>query len=697
MKIIVIFLVACSILSGATISVEAETMTRSGPYAGLITSPFQGVSLYGNNDQVTTAVSLSDAPGRYRIDVRGASSTSASASATVLVDATSVGSASWSSSTPASVAVDAIDITSAGMHTLTVRMDADTGASDAFIDSVSITRIGSIPPPRPAPVPATVGALTSGVWRNLFAESGRPADQITAKVEAAWQQLFYGSDATQRIYYPVGTDKAYILDTGNNDVRSEGMSYGMMICAQLDRQTEFDRLWRWASTYMRHASGERRGYFSWQCSTAGAVMDPNPASDGESYFVTALVFAHGRWGSAGSINYLAEANAIWEAMFNKELAGEFDSTFNLFDPVTKQVRFVPYASSAGFTDPSYHLPAFYEVWRRVDVGRSAFWSSCITASRKLFHDAANTTTGLMPDYSEFTGAARSEGNHADFRFDAWRCAMNWAMDHAWNAADPWQIEQSNRLLAFFAAKGIASYGNQWTLTGNQLDSSHSPGLVAMNAVAVLSSNQSSSWAHLDRFWDTPVPTGQYRYYDGCLYLLGLIHCSGKFRAWLPAGTGVTAPEMDVTRSGAAVADGSTDSVIGTAASVATTLTYSLTNSGTASLTVSGAPTVADQANATASIITYPVTNLSAGASTTMVVSVTPTAAGAWSFTVSTSTNDSDENPYNWTVSGTTGTSGGASGSVSDSGSSGGGGGCGAGSLAVLLLLAFATLGLRLRR
>lgn len=691
MKILALLLVACSWVSGATITAEAEAMTRSGPYTGLITSPFHGVSLYGNNDQITTSVSIGDAPGRYRMDVRGASSTSASATATVLIDATTVGSASWSSSTPASVAIDAVDIPSAGMHSLTIRMDADTGASDAYIDSVSITRIGAIPPPRPAPVPATVGALTSGVWRNLFAESGRTADQINAKVEAAWQQLFYGSDATQRIYYPVGTDKAYILDTGNNDVRSEGMSYGMMICVQLDKQSEFDRLWRWSSTYMRHAAGERRGYFAWQCSTAGAVLDPNSASDGESYFVTALVFAHGRWGSTGSINYLAEANAIWAAMFDKEGPAEFDSTFNLFDPVAKQVRFVPYASSAGFTDPSYHLPAFYEVWRRVDVGRSAFWASCITASRQLFHDAANPTTGLMPDYSEFTGAPRSEGNHADFRFDAWRCAMNWAMAHAWNAADPWQIEQSNRLLAFFSSKGIASYGNQWTLSGTQLDTSHSPGLVAMNAVAVMASNQASSWDHLDRFWDTPVPTGQYRYYDGCLYLLGLINCSGKFRAWLPAGSGVTAPELDVTRSSVSVADGSTDSVVGTSASVATTLSYTLTNSGTAPLTISGATMVAAQANAMVSITTLPATNVAAGVHTTLVLSVTPIAPGAWSFTVSTLNNDTDESPYNWTVNGTTGSSGGASGPVAGSGS-GGGGGCGAGSLAVLLFLAFATFG-----
>ena len=265
-------------------------------------------------------------------------------------------------------------------------------------------------------------------------------------------------------------------------------------------------------------------------------MDPNPASDGEVYFATSLIFADARWGSTGAINYRAAAQTIWDGMFAKELPGEFDSTVNMFDPNTKQIRFVPYASAALFTDPSYHLPAFLEVWSRVDTARSAFWTAAVAASRQQFRDAAHATTGLMPDYSEFNGVPVANGGHADFRFDAWRCAMNVAMDHAWNAADATQITQSNRLLAFFASKGIASYGNQWTLAGTQLDSSHSPGLVAMNAVAVLASNQATSWAHLDQFWGTAIPEGQYRYYDGCLYMMGLLHCSGKFRAWMPTGS-----------------------------------------------------------------------------------------------------------------------------------------------------------------
>mgnify|MGYP002226044700 CR=1 FL=1 len=37
---------------------------------------------------------------------------------------------------------------------------------------------------------------------------------------------------SERIYHPVEDDMAYIEDTGNHDARTEGMSYGMMMCVR---------------------------------------------------------------------------------------------------------------------------------------------------------------------------------------------------------------------------------------------------------------------------------------------------------------------------------------------------------------------------------------------------------------------------------------------------------------------------------
>jgi oligosaccharide reducing-end xylanase len=401
----------------------------------------------------------------------------------------------------------------------------------------------AVPPPEStrAPVPTAAptvqpaaGAFASGIYRNLFKERGNSDAAIQAKIDAAWKQLFYGDDASQRVYYPSGADMAYIKDIGNDDVRSEGMSYGMMIAVQLNKHAEFDRLWKWAKTYMYHADGPRKGYFAWHCSSDGTILDPNSASDGEQWFAMALFFASGRWGNGvGIFNYRAEAQAILDTMLHKD-AEHNGVASNMFDPQKHQVVFVPEGGGVNFTDPSYHLPAFYELWARWADQDQQFWRDAAAASRAFFKRAAHKQTGLMPDYAAFDGTPYPQGDHADFRFDAWRAASNVAVDYAWFAADDWAVAQSDRLLDFFHRQGIAGYANQYTLDGKPFSGDHSPGLVAMNAVAALAATSDKSSEFVDALWTTEIPSGKWRYYDGMLYTLALLHVSGNFRIYPPA-------------------------------------------------------------------------------------------------------------------------------------------------------------------
>ena len=43
------------------------------------------------------------------------------------------------------------------------------------------------------------------------------------------------------------------------------MSYGMMICVELDKKREFDAIWNWAHTYMliTDPKDPSVGYFAW--------------------------------------------------------------------------------------------------------------------------------------------------------------------------------------------------------------------------------------------------------------------------------------------------------------------------------------------------------------------------------------------------------------------------------------------------
>jgi oligosaccharide reducing-end xylanase len=385
----------------------------------------------------------------------------------------------------------------------------------------------------PAVVAAPSPAFESGRYRNLFHELlGRTDREVEQKLQAGWQQLFYGEDETQRVYFPVGADMAYLADIGNGDVRSEGMSYGMMIAVQLNHREEFNRLWKWARTYMYHADGPRQGYFAWHCAFDGRQLDPGSASDGEEWITMALFFAAGRWGSgAGIFNYEAEAQALLRTMLHQGDRNDGTIT-SMFDRQHHQVVFAPTRGGSTFTDPSYHLPAFYELWGRWAEEDGDFWVAATRASRALFRKAANPRTGLMPDYAGFDGKSRLDRGHEDFRFDAWRTLTNVALDHAWFAADPWQVGQGNRVLAFLASQGPLC-PNQFTLDGRPLSTEHSSGLDAMAAVAGLAADPAQARPFVERLWEAPVPAGRWRYYDGMLYLLGLLQTGGRFQIYSP--------------------------------------------------------------------------------------------------------------------------------------------------------------------
>jgi len=398
------------------------------------------------------------------------------------------------------------------------------------------------------------GAFATGVYRNLFLENGHSEAAISAKIDAAFQQLFHG-DSSQAVYFPAGSNAngplAYVSDVPHHDIRTEGMSYGMMIAVQLDKKAEFDAIWNYALSYM-YISDEAHpsaGYFSWSLKRDGTPNEETPAPDGEEYFVMSLYFAAGRWGNGSGIyNYAAWADKILTTMRHHPLK----SGPTKFGPRTiatmvnedaKMIRFVPGVERGGFSDPSYHLPAFYELWARWGpVEDRAFWAAAADTSRVYFQRSTSPKTGLAPDYANFDGTAFvSPRNHrsANFSFDSWRTASNWSVDYSWWAKDNRERALSDRVQSFFASQGMDTYGCQYTLDGGKLDNRHASGLVATNAVTGLSATRPGSKAFVEALWNSPIPQQWVeRYYDGLLFIMSLLHCGGRYRIYPPKDTGL---------------------------------------------------------------------------------------------------------------------------------------------------------------
>ncbi|MDO7907244.1 glycosyl hydrolase family 8 [Paenibacillus sp. JX-17] len=374
------------------------------------------------------------------------------------------------------------------------------------------------------------GAVETGEYRNVLLESGYTEQQITARLEETWSALFAGDDET-RIYFPVNDDKGYILDTGNLDVRSEGMSYEMMMAVQMDKKEVFDRLWNYSKTYMQHTDGRYKDYFAWHCQPDGTRISQGPAPDGEEFFAMALFFASHRWGDGPKpYNYAEQARNILRACVHQGEDGNGDP---MWDPATRLIKFVP---ESPFSDPSYHLPHFYELFARyADERDHSFWTEAAAASRQYLHQACHPVTGLSPEYANFDGTAaepQPHGDYSHFFSDAYRVAANLALDWEWFRKDEWQIEQSNRIQNFFGDIQVSDY-RRYTVDGKPFDEPalHPVGLLAANAMASLAADgpYSSHFVHL--FWNTPLRRGERRYYDNCLYFFSLLALSGNYRIY----------------------------------------------------------------------------------------------------------------------------------------------------------------------
>ncbi|GHV33766.1 hypothetical protein FACS18949_08620 [Clostridia bacterium] len=376
-------------------------------------------------------------------------------------------------------------------------------------------------------------AFKTGEYSNLFAELGYCG--VQSRVDGVFEELFFGGE---RIYHESGSDMGYMVDTGNNDVRTEGQSYGMMIAVQMNRKDVFDRIWKWTRTYMYLDSGDYKGYFGWSARLDGVRNSEGSAPDGEEYFAMALLFAARRWGNgAGIFDYEAEAKNILREMVHKPRDP-------MFDPATKYIKFVP---NCDFTDPSYHLPHFYELFALWGNSEDAeFFKAAAAESRAYLKKACHPVTGLSAEYAEYDGTPRNVNNHNLFYSDAYRTAANIALDYEWFAADGWEREQADNIQKFFGENARGKEALIYHIDGtpvtdaselvNEVDGVpnsvlHPVGLLATLAQASLSAAGEHREYFVKKFWKTPPRTGGRRYYDNLLYFFALLALSGNYRIW----------------------------------------------------------------------------------------------------------------------------------------------------------------------
>jgi oligosaccharide reducing-end xylanase len=379
---------------------------------------------------------------------------------------------------------------------------------------------------------STLAALVGpSSYRNLFRELlGKSDGEINAKIANTFNQLFHGDSSSEAIYVQAGTDQAYIQDVlKNGKIRTEGIGLGMIFAVELDKRDEFDKLWRYAKAN-QISDGPSQGYFPSYCynGTADfACSDPF----GLEQITTALLLARGRWKSSpGTIDYGQEAASLLDLIRNKESynCGIEDGVTAPFDPESKLPYDFPSTASANISRPSIVMPAYYELWKQATG--DAFWGDAAIAARAYWQASSNLKTGLMPEKAAFDGMPVT-GSHT-FQPECDRTFFNMALDHIWSKNDTWIVGESNRLLQFFYAEGIDSYGQTFSLDGmNVILSTHDQALVAGNGVLALVADTDHRSEFVSEVWSGSTPTGPTRYYPGIMHLWALLMLSGQMRVY----------------------------------------------------------------------------------------------------------------------------------------------------------------------
>ena len=368
---------------------------------------------------------------------------------------------------------------------------------------------------------------------SLFAECGYNQLEIDARVAQVWHEIFEGPN---KFYWETENGLGYVMDTGNNDVRTEGMSYAMMLAVQYGRQDVFDRLWGWVMKHMYMMDGHHAHYFSWSVSPDGSDRADGPAPDGEEYFAMDLFLADRRWGSSGIHDYAAQARELLHYCVHK---GRDEDGEPMWNADNKLIKFIP---ETEWSDPSYHLPHFYEVFAECADGQDrAFWSEAASASRAYLKTACNAYTGMNGEYALYDGTPYTEerfGRHDWFYSDAYRTVANIGLDASWNnVPDVALCDRAAALQRFFLTHDRTCV---YEVDGTPVDERvlHPVGFLAATAQGSLAAMHSVSepdavrnaraWVHM--LWNTPMRVGRRRYYDNFLYAFAILALSGQYRS-----------------------------------------------------------------------------------------------------------------------------------------------------------------------
>ncbi|SDY41364.1 glycosyl hydrolase family 8 [Herbiconiux ginsengi] len=364
------------------------------------------------------------------------------------------------------------------------------------------------------------------------------ADADTAAAYTAWKAKYVKAGCGTGRYYVDASSS-----TGSMVV-SEGQGYGMVVTALLaghdpSARAVFDGLFRYVDDHPSEVDPELMAWHQKPDCTS-IPGDAGSATDGDLDIAFALLLADTQWGSAGAVDYAAEAATLIAAIERSE-----------FNPSTHLPLLGDWpAPGDGYWFATRTSDLMIDHFRAFgDATGDPFWSDAIAAAGSLITTMQAThapATGLLPDFVVGTDTATPAPAPPQFL----EAATDG--DFSWNACrTPWRLASAAMIAGDAVSLAAADRMRDWVVqattgdpaavrAGYRLDGTP---LVAYGDQAFLAPMAAVAAPHLDRqawvdrAWSTlrSAPSGGY--YADSIRLQVMLLVSGN--SWLPSAEPVT--------------------------------------------------------------------------------------------------------------------------------------------------------------
>lgn len=386
--------------------------------------------------------------------------------------------------------------------------------------------VTTLPAAATTPAPAA-SSYVPGTLRPSADQS--VVDAALTRYWAFWKTNFLSTKCGSGTYAVLSkdADHAYV---------AEGEGYGMTIAAMMagkDSQAKaiFDGILKFVKA---HPSVNNKNlHAAEQDANCKSVNGSDSATDGDLEIAYGLLLADKVWGSAGTVNYLAEAKRVINAIKASEVNSS--THFLLLGDWADDAQ---YKNSSRTSD---WMPGHFRAFEKA-TGDSA-WGTIRTTHENAINKLQSQYapgTGLLPDFVVNTNSTPKPAP-ADFLEGEYDGA------YSWNACrDPWRLgadaitaggsaalNQARKLNSWIkSATGgdPAKIGSGYTLAGKPTETGAHPCFTAPFAVAAMTDPGSQAW--LDKLFTritgfTPDKTD---YYGTGITLQVLIILSGNFLA-----------------------------------------------------------------------------------------------------------------------------------------------------------------------